>query len=269
MFSEIQISNFKGIHNLDLKDLGRFNILIGKNDSNKSTVLEAIYGFKAALLEPIVNFKTVARYRFRNTHAREIWHNYQPQVDPTIQATIQNKRCTLTYHSDFDFQSVDITLNIDGSNTRVLKIDSLITKRLKDSNPKFYSLLEGQFSSGLKNMFYCDEMERLRLDQFENYVQSQKLTPRDVYDKSITNFSFLDYSGGEKRAALGLGGGARFLGGYGDGHKSGLSLLTRLADMQNTVIIIEEIETHQHPDSLRNLITNKIKIFTDKKIQYF
>ena len=40
--NDIEISNYKGIESIELKDLRRMNILIGDNNSGKTTILEAI-----------------------------------------------------------------------------------------------------------------------------------------------------------------------------------------------------------------------------------
>ena len=41
-FKNIEIKNFRGIDHLKLDNLGRVNILLGQNNSGKSSVLEAI-----------------------------------------------------------------------------------------------------------------------------------------------------------------------------------------------------------------------------------
>ena len=39
----IEISNFRGIKNCAIDNLGQVNILIGANDAGKSTILNALY----------------------------------------------------------------------------------------------------------------------------------------------------------------------------------------------------------------------------------
>ena len=45
MINKVRISNFKGIKNIELNELSKFNIIGGKNNAGKSTVLEAIFMF--------------------------------------------------------------------------------------------------------------------------------------------------------------------------------------------------------------------------------
>jgi AAA15 family ATPase/GTPase len=41
-FTSLKIENFRGIKSLEMSDLGRVNVLAGKNNSGKTSVLEAI-----------------------------------------------------------------------------------------------------------------------------------------------------------------------------------------------------------------------------------
>ena len=45
---EFEVKNYKSLENVVLKDLGDFNVLIGKNSSGKTNILEAMnmYAFR-------------------------------------------------------------------------------------------------------------------------------------------------------------------------------------------------------------------------------
>ena len=43
MLTDIEIENFRGIKKLEIKDLKQFNLFSGKNNSSKTTILEAIF----------------------------------------------------------------------------------------------------------------------------------------------------------------------------------------------------------------------------------
>ena len=42
MFTNIKVSNIKGLQECSLLDLGKINVICGKNNSGKSTLLEGI-----------------------------------------------------------------------------------------------------------------------------------------------------------------------------------------------------------------------------------
>ena len=43
VFNEVEINNFRGIKHLVLSDLRQINLLVGKNNCGKSTVLDGIF----------------------------------------------------------------------------------------------------------------------------------------------------------------------------------------------------------------------------------
>lgn len=66
-FKNIKIKNFRGIENLEINDLGRVNVLVGKNNSGKSTVLEAIFLLTGMATPDIV--QNINRIRIRNNYS--------------------------------------------------------------------------------------------------------------------------------------------------------------------------------------------------------
>lgn len=269
MISELEIQNFKGISKIKLTNFNRFNILIGKNDASKSTILEAIYAFKAVVVNAPIEFKAVIRSAFRQQLARELWHNYSTLADPTVKINLNGTICSLTFHSGFDFNTVDITLLVEGKNAAVLKLDSKFTAVKQNTITKLLQQLEGATKSGLINMRFFDEVFRLMIQTWETEIVNRKLTPVEIYDKSLTNFSPSDYADGQQRLSLGHGSSGVYIDGYGDGHKAGFSLLTIVKGEKNSTILIEEIETHQHPSSLRDLIDNLMQICIENDNQLF
>ena len=61
MFKEIEIKGYRGLKNIKLKDLERINVLIGENNSGKTSVLEAIQLFSSKNV--IENAIAIARKR--------------------------------------------------------------------------------------------------------------------------------------------------------------------------------------------------------------
>lgn len=61
MFKEIEINGYRGLNNIKLKDLERINVLIGENNSGKTSVLEAIQLFSNRNV--IENAISIARKR--------------------------------------------------------------------------------------------------------------------------------------------------------------------------------------------------------------
>ena len=47
MIKEIRMQDFKKFHNIELKDLSNINIILGRNNIGKSTILEGIFALTA------------------------------------------------------------------------------------------------------------------------------------------------------------------------------------------------------------------------------
>jgi len=269
MITSLTIENFKGISNLKIDDLKQFNILIGKNDASKSTVLESIFAFHASLVDPIGNFSIMLRKRFGDQHARELWHNYSTSVKPIIKIKLDDLDCKITFQTNFDFQSVDIKTDIGNKGQVYYKMTALMNKILNQTNQNMLKTLEGNLQEFFGGMIYFDEMYRLQIRVWEKKIMEEQLPGIDVYSKSDEPLSSAEYTGGNIRLMVGQGTSAKFLDGFGDGHKSGLALLTIIDSLKNTVLLIEEIETHQHPEALREIIKKIIEICTANNNQLF
>lgn len=269
MITNLEIENFKGISNLKINDLKQFNIFIGKNDASKSTVLESIYAFHASLVNPVENFSTILRKRFGDQHARELWHNYSTSVKPAIKIKAHDTDCKITFQTNFDFQSVDIITDIGDKGQISYKMTALLNKITNQSNQDLLTRLEGHLREFFENMLFFDEMYRLQIRKWEGTIMSKQLSGIDVYDTSNNGLSSAEYTGNNIRLMIGQGTSAKFLDGFGEGHKSGLALLTIVNFLKNTVLLIEEIETHQHPEALRSLIQKIIEICTANNNQVF
>lgn len=61
MFREIRIESYRGLRNIELTDLGQINVLVGENNSGKTSVLEAIQLFENANVP--VNMISIAKKR--------------------------------------------------------------------------------------------------------------------------------------------------------------------------------------------------------------
>lgn len=43
MLNSLKIENFRSFENYEMRDLGRINLIVGKNNSGKTSVLEALH----------------------------------------------------------------------------------------------------------------------------------------------------------------------------------------------------------------------------------
>ncbi|MDE1769519.1 MAG: AAA family ATPase [Thaumarchaeota archaeon] len=267
MISSLEILNFRGIRKLSLTELKRFNIFIDKNDARKSTILESIYVYKPLASNQVLEFRQVLRSTARTQLGRELWHNYNTKLDPTIKITNEGRECSLRFHIGFDVNTIDLTLVISGEGAGNLKLDGKLASSKNNTIQQLWTNVGG-LKSSFGNMIFFNQSYRSNLQQLEREVSDKKLTPEDIYDTS-TSFEWSEYAEGGIRLSLVSKDTDVYVDSFGEGHKSGISLLTILKGCKNSIILIEEIETHQHPSSLRDLISRLQKICIENNNQVF
>ena len=74
--SELFVTNFKGIKHLEMKDLSNINLFIGKNNSGKSTIMEALYYTGKEFLGANLPQCVTRRANRGQWSARELFYNY-------------------------------------------------------------------------------------------------------------------------------------------------------------------------------------------------
>lgn len=91
MLKSVEIENFRGIRHCKIEDLGLVNVFIGKNNSGKSTVLDAIYvgckEIRGASLSTILRIRSQ-----REVGGSEIWFGYNPKNDINISLKFEDKK---------------------------------------------------------------------------------------------------------------------------------------------------------------------------------
>jgi predicted house-cleaning noncanonical NTP pyrophosphatase (MazG superfamily) len=97
---------------------------------------------------------------------------------------------------------------------------------------------------------------------------------RQVYDEKMHSwelFAYLppNYTRENRTAFMYAGGRPVYVDDLGDGVKYGFAALTFAHNRHNTALLLEEIETHQHPSALRKLIKFLVKIAKENNLQLF
>ena len=264
LIDEIHVENFKGIKNLELTNLKRFNVFIGKNDVGKSTLLESIFAFKPAALERsrnIQDFPKILRRTDREQNARKLAHNYWSDI-PTIQIFSNNEVSELTFKNDHTGSSVSVDISIL-DHQRTVTLDQTFTRITLDTNPLDLTA-SFEWISGLK---YFDYATSKNLSLLEENIGDGNLV--DEYDSDIEKIQKIKYSKAKTRLVIRKNNVEITIDDFGDGHKSALSLLALCKTMENTVLLIEEIESNHYPESLRKLIEKMTEICNERNIQVF
>lgn len=260
----ISIENFKGIKKLEINNLKRFNVFIGKNDVGKSTLLESIFAFKPASLEisnNVLNFPKILRRSNREQHARKLSYNYLSDT-PKIKISSHGEGSELTFANDHTGSSVNVHISFS-DNERTVKLNQTFTAMI--GNVAALDLSES--FEWISQMEYFDSNTAKNLDLLEKNIGDANIV--DDYDSDIERIQKISYSGDTTRLAIRKNNVEITIDDFGDGHKSALSLLALCRTISNSVLLLEEIESNHYPESLRKLITKLIEICKERNIQLF
>lgn len=123
---------------------------------------------------------------------------------------------------------------------------------------------EGNFE-WIKDMELYNDRVSQNMSKLESMISTEN--PIDDYDSTIEEIKMIDYTTNKQRLALRKNSLDITIDDFGDGHKSGLMLINLIRSRKNTVILIEEIESHQHPSSLKKIIENIVAITNENNNQ--
>jgi len=289
MINEVTISNFKGIKNCEIKDISKVNLFIGKNDCGKSSIIEAVYSTCKEFLGANLPFSIRRRSTRDSISGRELWYGYDTESSIKISVNFNN------------FVSLGMTINLkDNIITPTLEATkppevSVRTKPIWSKEGSTYFLgLSLRHDSGRMEPFpdikdtmhYLDYAILLDSSIITNlptmegdYLSKTKLLGEDmdvakrhadIYGKQA-GWEFIPHPDfpRQSRVALPEYRGRVFLDDLGDGPRYGLAIISAAKTIHDTALLIEEIESHQHPGSLRKLIEHLIEISKDNNLQLF
>lgn len=284
MVKEVKICRFKGINACKISDLKRVNLLIGKNNSGKSSIIEAIYFFCREWIERGLA-RSLRRRTDRGVSARELWFDYDTGQPITVdlgfdngtqlqmQITRNRERVGISMHSTSKATPFAQELSTYGlANFGAISPHREIKPPEPDSNKLWNYFLHAQL---------IDALMKTRLTSIEaDYLNELVLSNKEIdlakrYSEIFgeeTNFQFIphrDFPNERSRFSIWEPRKRIYLDDFGDGSKYALAILSAAATEYDTVLFIEEIENHQHPGSLKKLTKHLIEIARLNNLQLF
>jgi len=300
------IHNFRGIKEGEIKGLSQVTVFIGKNNSGKSTILEALYLASAAFnpedhLSPIVRTTYTSKYcqkivylitrrHLENAYAEGLWYGYDIEKPIKITLTFSDGKTFSTIYMH-DHQQPYVLMNSQkrlflqitkkgiykieysdiGSVRTAVKVDSSILNEILGndyehkvkflSNIAFVDVLLTRYFRRIERTFW-KKILQYRLDRF-----LVKLI-RDGYDVNAEDLTYVPINGGFQLVVKMPTTYVR-VDDLGDGVKFSLVLAMIFLTRENTLVLLEDPECHQHPHGLAKTFEALMKLAINRKLQLF
>lgn len=295
VFNEVEINNFRGIKHLLLPDLKQVNLLVGKNNCGKSTVLDAIF-LLSGFSNPILNMR-INQFRDYNSFTEDDivlnFYNMQTsnhiyirgnindkiirelKISPVVsQSKIvlsKNDISSLTLSNKEADISTGLTMNfgyIDShgekkSDSATIRLNKKNEEKLEIKFPKEYkeTLSTAYISSKYAFNIAVEQLTRIIEEKQEKVIVEilQHIEPRI---KSITVLkSQINVDIGLDRLIP--------INMLGDGIRKLLAIVTALYACKDGAVFIDEIDNGLHFSSLSSLWKAIIKTADLLNVQVF
>lgn len=282
----IYIDGFRGFKDFKLTDIKDVNILVGENNSGKTSLLEAIH-----ILEypgEIGHYINVCRQRegkgkitpysiFENSLRKD---NIQPYKKVDINAEIKGR--TVGSHikveklqvikSDFNSREVSgfegvIAYN-DGDNSlnsyenRIYIDDD--TDKLRISKANSFSPIK------ITRVMPFDHIDKIMETKIIKEGKKQEIIDAlNIFDREIIGFETIKEDNEIKTYVQHRTTGLLPISAYGDGLKKAVYLSSIIADAKGGILLIDEIETALHYSAMKDVFKWLIKATNEYRIQIF
>ena len=287
MLSSLEIKNFKGIKSGTISDLAQVNILVGRNNSGKSTILDALLLMRCAFalmghtgnngLEQIIKRKIDRG----NVNLRELHYMLNNQEQISLGATfadgtrasefweVEERRLNLSLGANGSSQewphSIVVGPGMSIGNARTQQHTKFMAQTIGAHNAELISTSYQMEPNSIRFPFLETFWEELILDRRDRKLQE---TVNDIYQMGIEGIDRGKFAGQDRLVAK-LPYQAVAVDWLGDGLRYALNILALGMLLQNTILMVEELETHQHPESLKKLTQTLLELAKRQNLQLF
>jgi hypothetical protein len=294
MLRSLEIQNFKGIKQGKIEDLAQVNILVGRNNSGKSTILDALVLLRAPVIgldylnrsgvEQILR-RRVDRGR-GNLSYDELWFRMNTDDVFTLSAAFGTgaaltEQWTSSGNTIPPTASVELRKALPGP-----IVFQWVTREGRDTarnyrNASIGLQIKGQTNEGVAtflslihilepNLIHQDFDEGLWYEVVKDRKDKKVIgVLNHIYQTDIESLNFGLFPPPNRRLVAALSGTSLAVDWLGDGFRYAVNILALGVLLEGTALLVEELETHQHPESLRKLTQALFELAKEQDLQLF
>ena len=264
---DIEIKNYKCFDHLKINDLKRVNLFTGKNNTGKSTILEAIALYKSNFSNDFLSFLLQSRGEFNiedikglnNEDKVNIICSLFPNRLNILEKKINIKLLDLNNYSEFYLYKLETDIDKSQSNIRSTDFDSFrIEHNDRTTTYTFDNIFSdsGHYSMG-KHGFHSisnnisDSYQTAKL--WDEIILSDKedlvVNTLKLLEPDIEKLNFIGRKVGKERfpiVKLKTTGRLSPLKAMGDGINRILNIILALVNVDNGILLIDEFENGLH-----------------------
>ena len=284
MISELYIEAYRGIRNLDLKDLGKINILAGANNVGKTSILEVIRSLEAPNdlmkwrkisrreeIDVITNAYDAIKALFpinvgsenRRIHyyGKSNEKDFDVEIIARIYETIITRREKSNIQEDYfinrEFETavMDLQYNINGKlqgNSKIVSIENSGSIDIyNDSIVKIEeNIVYVSPVQHTQNKFFLDAF-MVNPELYEQFINLMKqfdsgfISINAVGEEKTIGRNYVVLSKNHKEGLL--------LNSYGDGMKKAMLLLSAVIKAKDGILLLDEFETSIHISAMKDV----------------
>lgn len=278
--SYLNIKHFRGIKDLELKDLSTINIIVGDNNCGKTSLLEAI-----TLMESPDNIKNmllnVSKRDNSNASKFDLFLDMFPKEQFNersihLKSTINDYKNDLKIRGnineviDFDNNNIEVESKIFEGNI-ILKQDNedILNKDICIQDNK---LLRLSASQNIINMIYVTPYDHFKEDLLNRTIDIIKdgdkqeiVSLLNIFDNNILGFEILPNINNSTTIYINHNKyGLMPLSSFGDGVKKVITLASAIVSSKDSILLIDEVETAIH----KNMISEVFNWFIKSCFKY-
>ena len=294
MLTGLEIHRYKGIREFVLNGLTDVNILIGRNNVGKSSVLEALYLASAAFefedplgrgdkITYLLNRRGMRNLTWRI--GREVlWYGYDDSEDIRVGLKLDGELLDVWLRRDHEHPLISLEPSQAKPTLYCLRCYLLYNKNGMASgvNPSNLPKAQRDIIYGLKGFFetmvlidapLLRDMKRVEEKLWASLLRKRldKLVVevmRGGYDLPIEDLTYAPFGDAIQLVAK-LPHTSIRVDDLGDGVRYAIVMVMAAALAKNTALLIEEPESHQHPGGLAKMLDMLLALAKRNKIQLF